>query len=1252
MPEPQNTGGEVAETDVRASAPDSESPTRTAASSQDGTPPDRPADDAEPSKSTPPRNDPKPATEAVTSSDAADSEHSGESDEINDTSAEQPATASKRVAGSLEEPDEDDAGAETARLSTVADEQPSEEPETARLKTAAGSEEQPPQEVETARLKTVDREEPDSDSQAGASDDDEAAVQQTARLKTAAADASSQAAEDGAVQETMPITAEAGGAAKEAASSTKRVAGSLGEEPASDAAAQADDEAEVQADDEAEAQADEAEAEADEDPASEPEPAAEEGVGAESGAAESGDEAEPVFPSTDAEVEADSALDEPAAEAEPAADEPAAEAELAAESDEATDAGEAAESGPESAGEPEAEASEAEAGAAAESEAEGGTTGAEAAAEAETGTTGAEEESGTAAEAGSPAESGAPVGGEAEAEPSDSEPDAEPADTEAPAATADSAPEQADTKAEPSSGTESEEAAQDTESADATEAEAAAGTAADAAEAGADDAETTATAEAEADAGTATTPELETGAAAEPAPPGEDAAEPAPPGEDAAEPEPEPADGAGEKARVVEPPVAPIEQTQQFSPITDATPPPSGTPAAPPPSGVEQTQQISRVEAAGLAGQPQIHETQQIPRIDAPKQSEPIDSTQQIARIPAETESEKTTRIDLKDLEALRAADPGPATQQFKAVPPVAPAEQTQQFARPDFNGPPPRAASAADFAGLTAPHAKPSGRPLPPPGPTASPDDFAGLAPPRAQPQRIEPQAATPADFAGLAAPQPAAPEDFAGLTGSRAQPQRIPPPVPPTPPVRAEPPKAEPPRRRKTLIAVAVAVVVLLGAGIAFGPQLVDALMKTQIAEPPAPVRLDPSIKPLDRNAPQPQQSGIRSALAGPLSDTQSLGTLGGVVLDAQTGSVLWQQNQGQALMPASTGKLLTTSAALLALDHQHRFTTKVVRGSTPGSVVLVGGGDPTLSKLPAGEESVYDGAPRLDDLAAQVMAATGGNVSSVQVDTSRYTGPEVAQGWLPQDVAAGFYSPMQSAMLDGGRADPTRDTSPRSQTPAMQTAQELATRLGLGLAYVSEGTAPPNAQVLGQVQSATVQDMVETTLQRSDNMLAEALTREVAIATGNEPSFAGGTKAVFDVLRQNGFDVGGSTMADGSGLSLEDRVTPKLLAELLASATAPASPEGGLPPQAAKLRALLPGLPIAGGSGSLASRYQDGVGQGWVRAKTGTLDGANSLAGTVVTKDGRLLVFALVSNGTSSAAARPALDKLAGALSACGC
>jgi D-alanyl-D-alanine carboxypeptidase len=92
--------------------------------------------------------------------------------------------------------------------------------------------------------------------------------------------------------------------------------------------------------------------------------------------------------------------------------------------------------------------------------------------------------------------------------------------------------------------------------------------------------------------------------------------------------------------------------------------------------------------------------------------------------------------------------------------------------------------------------------------------------------------------------------------------------------------------------------------------------------------------------------------------------------------------------------------------------------------------------------------------------------------------------------------------------------------------------------------------------------------------------------------------------------------------------------------------------LPESSAKLRDLLPGMPIAGGSGSLVDRYQGTPGQGWVRAKTGTLDGANSLAGSVVTQDGRLLVFAMMSNGTLAGPARPALDELVETLRGCGC
>ncbi|WP_443334021.1 D-alanyl-D-alanine carboxypeptidase [Streptomyces sp. MNU103] len=69
-------------------------------------------------------------------------------------------------------------------------------------------------------------------------------------------------------------------------------------------------------------------------------------------------------------------------------------------------------------------------------------------------------------------------------------------------------------------------------------------------------------------------------------------------------------------------------------------------------------------------------------------------------------------------------------------------------------------------------------------------------------------------------------------------------------------------------------------------------------------------------------------------------------------------------------------------------------------------------------------------------------------------------------------------------------------------------------------------------------------------------------------------------------------------------------------------------------------------------MSGRYADGA-AGLVRAKTGTLTGVNTLAGTVVDRDGRLLAFAFLANDTAGAeAAQSTLDKAATALATCGC
>ncbi|MBX9364500.1 D-alanyl-D-alanine carboxypeptidase, partial [Streptomyces sp. WAC04114] len=81
---------------------------------------------------------------------------------------------------------------------------------------------------------------------------------------------------------------------------------------------------------------------------------------------------------------------------------------------------------------------------------------------------------------------------------------------------------------------------------------------------------------------------------------------------------------------------------------------------------------------------------------------------------------------------------------------------------------------------------------------------------------------------------------------------------------------------------------------------------------------------------------------------------------------------------------------------------------------------------------------------------------------------------------------------------------------------------------------------------------------------------------------------------------------------------------------------------------------GLPVAGFTGTLTSRYTDGA-SGVVRAKTGTLSGVHTLAGTLVDEDGRLLAFAFMANGTDGilpTTTQKALDRIATALAACGC
>ncbi|HEX4249352.1 MAG TPA: D-alanyl-D-alanine carboxypeptidase/D-alanyl-D-alanine-endopeptidase [Pseudonocardia sp.] len=454
----------------------------------------------------------------------------------------------------------------------------------------------------------------------------------------------------------------------------------------------------------------------------------------------------------------------------------------------------------------------------------------------------------------------------------------------------------------------------------------------------------------------------------------------------------------------------------------------------------------------------------------------------------------------------------------------------------------------------------------------------------------------------------------------------------------------------RSTLIIAVSVVLVISLGATAVFaGPGLLRwfGLAGSGSENVPAPPRL--VLGPLATDAPVPTKAGVAAAL-NKLAASSALGNLTGVVLNPADDQVLWSRDPDKAMQPGSAAKLLTSTAALLTLDPTMRIKTRVVAGPTPDSVVLVGGGDPTLSVLPKDSDSVYPGAAKLDNLAEEVRNSHPGVIHTVTVDISRFTGDGMAQGWETSDIAGGNITPIEPLILDGGRTKPDELDPPRTADPALDAGKALAQRLGADPTKVAVATAPAAAAVLGEVSSPPINDLVENALRISDNVLAESLARQVAIARGADPSFVGAAGAVKDTLTAAGFDVSGVTTVDGSGLSTDDLVPARLLGQIMAVAGGPASDK-----RAQRLRPLLSGLPVAGGDGTLDDRFGAGdstAGRGFVRAKTGTLTGVSTLAGVVTDTDGRLLTFALMANGTSPSQSRPRLDALAAALRECGC
>lgn len=418
--------------------------------------------------------------------------------------------------------------------------------------------------------------------------------------------------------------------------------------------------------------------------------------------------------------------------------------------------------------------------------------------------------------------------------------------------------------------------------------------------------------------------------------------------------------------------------------------------------------------------------------------------------------------------------------------------------------------------------------------------------------------------------------------------------------------------------------------------------------IPDPPVTVP-SPLLAPFQASSKAPTAAGVAEALAKPLAN-KKLAQFTGIVIDPVTGKTLWKKDPSSPQIPASSMKLITGAALLTSTDPNSRLVTKVVQGDEPGTIVFVGGGDVTLSARPAGAPTMLPGGPTVADLAAQVKAS-GVKVTKIVLDTSYWTGPGLADGWKAEDirgtpkVAQGFITEMSPLMVDADRVDPGNEDSPRTGTPAMTAGKALERALGLSGIPITEGHAPSGAKVLGEVKSQPLSTLLAQALENSDNVLAGALARQVAIARGAPPSFQGVSAAILQSLQDLGLDTVGMVVKDGSGMSDLDRVPPEVLGKIMSMAVSGKNP---------KLRILLTGLPLAGVSGTLADRFHQPdskAGAGWVRAKTGSIDVTYALVGYVPDVDGRILVFAFNSNGVTTAT-RDAQDAMATALRLCGC
>ncbi|MCC8908555.1 D-alanyl-D-alanine carboxypeptidase/D-alanyl-D-alanine-endopeptidase [Curtobacterium sp. GD1] len=464
---------------------------------------------------------------------------------------------------------------------------------------------------------------------------------------------------------------------------------------------------------------------------------------------------------------------------------------------------------------------------------------------------------------------------------------------------------------------------------------------------------------------------------------------------------------------------------------------------------------------------------------------------------------------------------------------------------------------------------------------------------------------------------------------------------------------------RRPVPWIAGGLATVLVLGSGGAVAvaaatmptPTTTAAATASATASSsPAPTTAAPTPTPTPSGRTVPDDaagpSALRTCTITNAASASGLGAFEGYVMNAKTGEVLFSRNGDEAAQTGSVMKTLTTATALAVLGGDHRIPTTVTKESG-GAIALVGHGDATLS---AGGATVYPGAPTLAQLAQQVKAKLGTTpVTTIVTDDTYWNDADAWDPtWPVSERTIGYQPNVTALMVDGDRANPGAQTSPRSTDPVGRAGDLFRTALanagvaGAGNAQIVK-RATTSTDTIATVSSQPVSTLIGQMIPNSDNTLAEMLARISSKESGSDGSAASLTAVYQAALKSYGVDPAGIVIKDGSGESAANAVSPNFVAHLMVQVAAGAKGLG----------TLANALPVSGQSGTLASRFTgaNAVARGKVHAKTGWIDSANTLGGYIDAADGTRLTFAFYAIGSSRAAALPALDGVTAATYSCG-